>query len=1009
MKTLLIAAGPPRRQLLCQVLKRRGHEVTVVETGEAGAAGLQSDAYRLVVLDIGQPDAGDVLLCRRLRAGSEGRPCVILTAGPLRDARHLGELLAAGADDHLADLDDTERLELRLAVAEHRAAGGGRDRWGRESVDRPLLSRCPLLAVVPYGAFRASPEGRFLEVNAALARMLAYDSQEQLLEVEIPRDVYQDPADFRQFVAALRDRGRLDGAEVGFKRKDGTPITVVQFGRAVRDDRGAVVQIEGIVEDISPRKQADEARRRAEERFDVFVRQSAYGYLEMDLQYKILRANQRAADLLGYSPEETVGKHFGEFLDAVDLPRALDDLQLVLAEPNVGPREYKVRTKDGAARTLAVNSLPRTTDGQVTGFQCNLLDVSQRRRAEEALQESEQRFRAVFDNAVDGILLADVETKEFYTGNPMICRMLGYRPEEIRGLTVKDIHCEEDLPRVLEEFEAQVQGTHTLARDIPVKRKDGSIFYADINAFPVTLAGKRCLAGIFRDITERKQAADRLRESEHRYRLIAETVSDLIWIGRLDGLPDLAGRPQADHLAPLADKVMRGWQFTYVSPAVKRLLGYDAEEAMGLKLEDFLPADSYVDSKRALIEELAAERQQPGQRRERTLELQHRAKDGSIRWVEVTTTFWRDREERPIGLLGVTRDITQRKQAEQALRQSEAKFRTLFENIPDIVILLDPGGCIQYVNHAGQGTAKEKLVGTDPFGYIAPEHRQRSRRCFQKAIEAAKVQTVEVMSVGGRWWACRIVPIVEDRVVCSVMAIGTDVTEQKEASEALQKEQRLLRQLLDLHERDRRLIAYEIHDGVIQYLTGALYNLQAFRPLQAERPDEARDTFDTGLELVQQGIDEARRLITGLRPPILDESGIVAALEFLACETEERGGVQVEFVHDVQFRRLAAPLESALFRIVQESLTNACRHSQSEKIRVELLQQEDRIRLSVRDWGVGFDPAKVEQGRFGLQGIRERARLLDGQVTIETAPDQGTQIGVELPLVEPAPVPSGPS
>jgi signal transduction histidine kinase len=232
------------------------------------------------------------------------------------------------------------------------------------------------------------------------------------------------------------------------------------------------------------------------------------------------------------------------------------------------------------------------------------------------------------------------------------------------------------------------------------------------------------------------------------------------------------------------------------------------------------------------------------------------------------------------------------------------------------------------------------------------------------------------------------------------MAIATEITQRRKAEQAIQKEQQLLRRLLDLHERDRQLTAYEIHDGFSQYLTGALYNLQGFRELQARKPRQAWEIFDAGLLLIQRSIEEARRLIGGLRPPILDESGIVAAIDYLACEAAESKEAEVEFIHDVKFQRLASPLESVIFRIVQESLTNARRHSQCAKIRIELRQHDDRIRIDVRDWGLGFDPTKVEEGRFGLQGIRERARLFGGQVSIETAPQQGTHVSVELPLVE---------
>jgi PAS domain S-box-containing protein len=139
---------------------------------------------------------------------------------------------------------------------------------------------------------------------------------------------------------------------------------------------------------------------------------------------------------------------------------------------------------------------------------------AEHKRAEEAIKESEHRFKAIFDNAADGILVADKENKKFFSGNRMICQMLGYTEEEIKTLGVMDIHPEEDLPYVIDQFERQAKGEFTLASNIPVKRKDGSIFYADVNSFSIKLAGKTYLLGDFRDITERKKAEELLRKSE---------------------------------------------------------------------------------------------------------------------------------------------------------------------------------------------------------------------------------------------------------------------------------------------------------------------------------------------------------------------------------------------------------------------------------------------------------------------------------------------------------------
>ena len=143
---------------------------------------------------------------------------------------------------------------------------------------------------------------------------------------------------------------------------------------------------------------------------------------------------------------------------------------------------------------------------------------------------------------------------------------------------------------------------------------------------------------------------------------------------------------------------------------------------------------------------------------------------------------------------------------------------------------------------------------------------------------------------------------------------------------------------------------------------------------------------------------EARWLIHGLRPPILDECGVVTAIEELNSQSDGDNQPTIEFSHEIASDRLPPSLENAIFRIIQESLTNARRHSQSMKVRIRLVQREDGIRIEVEDWGVGFNSDKIADGHFGLEGIKERARLFGGAANIRSSPGEGTRIVVELPL-----------
>jgi signal transduction histidine kinase len=153
------------------------------------------------------------------------------------------------------------------------------------------------------------------------------------------------------------------------------------------------------------------------------------------------------------------------------------------------------------------------------------------------------------------------------------------------------------------------------------------------------------------------------------------------------------------------------------------------------------------------------------------------------------------------------------------------------------------------------------------------------------------------------------------------------------------------------------------------------------------------------MTMLRQSHSEVRRLISGVRPPVLDESGIVAAIAHLVHEQQRQVGPKIEFRSAVEFPRLAVVLENAVYRIAQEALNNACQHSRSDGVLVQLLEDGGELELVVQDGGVGFQPESVPRGRFGLEGIRERTRLLDGRFDLETAPGSGTRLSVRLPLV----------
>jgi PAS domain S-box-containing protein len=264
------------------------------------------------------------------------------------------------------------------------------------------------------------------------------------------------------------------------------------------------------------------------------------------------------------------------------------------------------------------------------------------------MHESESGYKMLFTSAAEGILVAELQTKQFIYANPALCKMFGYKEEEVLQLGVEDIHPKESLKHVMAEFDALARGEKTCALNIPCLHKDGSLFYTNIStASIVVLDGVKCNVGFFTDITERKQAEEALRENEKKYRIIAENTADQIAI--LD----------------------MNLHFTYVSPNIMRLRGLTVDEAMAQTLEQVLTPESMRLGLSVFEEEMQLEISgEADPDRTRILEVEEYKKDGSTVWVEVNFSFLRDNDRKPVEIVMVSRDITERKRAKKAL-QSE--------------------------------------------------------------------------------------------------------------------------------------------------------------------------------------------------------------------------------------------------------------------------------------------------------------------------------------------------
>lgn len=332
------------------------------------------------------------------------------------------------------------------------------------------------------------------------------------------------------------------------------------------------------------------------------------------------------------------------------------------------------------------------------------------------------------------------------------------------------------------------------------------------------------------------------------------------------------------------------------------------------------------------------------------------------------------------------------------LADTAALWDALQATTSEYVAIIDRTGIIRWCNRVDDGFTPDQVVGHSFVRFTVPESTAALTavlaQVFDDGRPRALESTVRRLDGGLNYFALRLAPLRRAGRIVAILACGDNIRPLKATEQELRHERNVLRRLLEIQERERQLVSYEIHDGLAQYLAGGLMHLEA---CQHACPPGVAAELDAGLRLVRAAAEESRRLIGGLRPPALDELGLVAAVESLADEARTEIG-DVVFAPALPGERLPAAVETTVFRIVQEAITNARRHSRARRLRVDLERTDDHVRLVVADDGRGFDAAAVPEDRFGLEGIRQRSRLLGGESRITTAPGQGTTIEVMLPV-----------
>lgn len=349
------------------------------------------------------------------------------------------------------------------------------------------------------------------------------------------------------------------------------------------------------------------------------------------------------------------------------------------------------------------------------------------------------------------------------------------------------------------------------------------------------------------------------------------------------------------------------------------------------------------------------------------------------------------------GRLIVLNDITEHVQVERSLRESEERFRNIFEEAPIGMALVGLDGVLLQVNKAFcdmLGYTEQELTGYSLAVLTHPDDVGKdgllATQMLKGAITSYKVEKRYVRKGRDTLWCDLTATILrnQDRQAIYGLVMLENIIERKRAK---------------LLEEERRHVVYELHDGLAQVAASAHQHLQAFASHYRPHSFQAREELDRALELAQLSVREARRLIVGLRPTSLDDFGLAVALR-LRIEGLRAEGWTVSYDETLGSGRLSPTVESTLFKVAQEALTNARKHAHTNRVRIALERQPSKIHLEVQDWGCGFEPLAVLQEaslgeHIGLREMQERVELVGGHLTISSRTDVGTLIMAEVPLL----------
>jgi len=620
------------------------------------------------------------------------------------------------------------------------------------------------------------------------------------------------------------------------------------------------------------------------------------------------------------------------------------------------------------------------------------------RRAE----ENERKFRTLFEGLSDGVVVAEPNTGELRKVNAAFCQMLGYSEAELLQLTIPDIHPPEELPRLMEAIAKQKRGMSVLIKNLPFKRKDGTIFYTDTNGTALDLENRHCVLGVCRDITERKLAEEALSREQEFNRALVENIVDAVVACNVN------------------------FELTLFNRAAREWHGVDATTVPPEQWAEFYHLFCADGVTPMTMDNIPLARAFRGE----TLHNEPMviwAKDQPPRHVLANSAPFFDGQGRKLGAVAVLHDITERKRAEQALVKSEQKYRELVENANSIILRWSPEGYITYLNEFGLtffGYSEGEILGRQLPDTIVPETESTGRNLIPLMSEIrADPKKFEhninenIRRNGERVWIAWTNKVVlnNEGQIKEILSIGSDVTERIRAEEALKQAKDAAEAANRAKDQFIAVLSHELRTPLTPVLT-AVALLQSYEELPKNIRAEAK-LIDDLLDVtrISRGIIELHREEVDVH------ACLMKTLDICRSEIAEKG---MEVSLSLRAKDYHVWADTArLQQVFWNLLKNAVKFTPKEgKISIRTLNADRRLKIEIADTGIGIEPEvfprifnAFEQGektwtrRFGGLGLglsiaKALVELHQGSLTAQSeGRNKGSIFTVELEPMASAP------